>query len=30
VVLAGQLSGGRLMGYRYPKEYDDPSRGANP
>lgn len=30
VVLAGQLSGGRLMGYRYPKEYDDPTRGANP
>ena len=30
VVLAGQLSGGRLMGYYYPKEYDDPSRGANP
>jgi hypothetical protein len=30
VVLAGQLSGGRLMGYYYPKEYDDPSRGGNP
>lgn len=30
VVLAGQLVGGRLMGYYYPKEYDDPSRGANP
>ena len=30
VVLAGQLSGGRLMGYYYPKEYDDYSRGGNP
>lgn len=30
VVLAGQLSGGRLMGYYYPREYDDPTRGANP
>jgi len=30
VVLAGQLSGGRLMGYYYPKEYDDPSAGGNP
>ena len=30
VVLAGQLSGARLVGYYYPKEYDDPSRGANP
>lgn len=30
VVVAGQLSGGRLMGYYYPKEYDDPSRGSNP
>jgi hypothetical protein len=30
VVLAGQLSGGRLMGYYYPKEYDDFSRGGNP
>jgi hypothetical protein len=29
VVLAGQLSGGRLVGYYYPKEYDDPSRGGN-
>jgi hypothetical protein len=24
VVLAGQLSGGRLMGYYYPKEYENP------
>lgn len=30
VVLAGQLIGGRFMGYYYPKEYDDPSRGGNP
>lgn len=30
VVVSGQLSGGRLMGYYYPKIYDDPSRGANP
>src|SRR5260370_2314633 len=30
LVLAGQLSGGRLMGYRYSKEYADPTRGANP
>lgn len=30
VVLAGQKSGGRLMGYYYPKEYDDFSRGGNP
>jgi hypothetical protein len=30
IVVAGQLSGGRLVGYYYPKEYDDPSRGANP
>jgi len=29
-VLAGQLSGGRWMGYYYPLEYDDPSRGGNP
>lgn len=25
VVLAGQLSGGRLMGWYYPKEYEDPN-----
>jgi hypothetical protein len=25
VVLAGQLSGGRLMGYYYPIEYEDPN-----
>jgi hypothetical protein len=30
VVVAGQLTGARLIGYYYPKEYDDPSRGANP
>jgi hypothetical protein len=30
VVLAGQLSGGRLLGYYYPKEYDDASRGSQP
>jgi hypothetical protein len=26
VVLAGQMSGGRLMGWYYPKEYESPNR----
>jgi len=30
VVLAGQVIGGRWMGYQYPKEYDDPSMGGTP
>lgn len=27
IIVAGQLSGGRLMGWHYPKQYDDPYIG---